>query len=130
MNYVSFYPHESAGVKIFFSIVEKVKDHQCEICGRSVTTKSALIGHRLTHSEEGRTSLQCPHCTYVTCWPNVLSRHIDRKHTVKNLRWPCTLCPTLLKEKDVLQLHLKKKHGLSNEDAKAAAKTVEGVPGY
>ena len=107
------------------SVAEKLKDFQCEICGRTVTTKPALIGHRLTHSEEGRTSIQCPHCTFATCWPNVLARHIERKHTESAIRWPCTVCSTSLKEKDVLRLHLRKKHSMTSEQATAIVKEVE-----
>ncbi len=106
-------------------ISEKLKDFQCEICGRTVTTKPALIGHRLTHSEEGRTSIPCPHCSFATCWPNVLARHIERKHTESQVRWPCTLCTATLKEKDVLRLHLRKKHSLSGEEATSVVKNIE-----
>ena len=105
---------------MFFS--EKIKDYQCDICGHQVRTKGALHGHKLSHTEEGRSSLKCPHCTYATCWPNDLSRHVERKHTDSVPRVPCNLCGTLLKGRDVLKLHLRNKHGLSIEEATAMMK--------
>ena len=106
-------------------VAEKKRDYQCDICGHCVTNKQTLECHMMSHTEAGRSNLQCPHCTFNTCWPTVYKNHIWRRHTETHVRWPCSFCTTSFKEKWVLKQHFKKKHKLSKEEATAEINKIQ-----
>ena len=105
--------------------VEKRRDFQCDICGGSFSNSRSMKHHRLSHTEEGRSSFACPHCTFTSNWPSVLKNHIWRRHTEGHTRWPCTLCNTSFKEKGVFKFHLKRKHSLTQEEATKVVEIVQ-----
>ncbi|XP_013418494.1 uncharacterized protein LOC106179421 [Lingula anatina] len=82
-----------------------VRDHTCNLCGKSFQNKSVLKNHVETHKEaEARDRPhKCPHCPAAFFKPMVLAEHINR-HT-GDRPFKCDLCDKTFAYRTVLQKH-------------------------
>ena len=107
-------------------VAEKKRDYQCDICGHCVTNKQTLECHIMSHAEAGRSNLQCPHCTFNTCWPTVYKKpYLEKTHRKPMLGGHVVSAQHLSKKKWVLKQHFKKKHKLSKEEATAEINKIQ-----
>ena len=102
-------------LNLFFSEKKRVL---CDLCGKSFAGRNSMNTHRNKHDEAKRMRHKCSHCEFATYASCALKIDIQRRHTTITEKLACPNCKTTFKEKHNLTVHLRKKHGLSNDEIK------------
>ena len=80
-------------------------DYQCDICGKSYTTKKNVNIHQYSiHGIKSVPLHKCSECDFESVHRNVRDSHYDAQHTSDTAK--CDLCEKVLKNKNNLRMHV------------------------
>ena len=96
--------------------------NKCEICGKEMSSKSALEAHVLG-VHEGK-KVACYICKKDVV-SEYLSKHIDSIH--KRLRYPCDICQKTYSDKGYLTMHKAYVHEGKYNECKVCGKFVKNI---
>lgn len=97
----------------------------CTVCGKGFANPGDLRNHEINHSDAR--PFQCPECPLAFKRANHLKSHKLTNHTADLPKAKCLMCPSQLKNTEVLRMHYRKVHQITiNEAYKQAGIAYNG----